>query len=44
MLHLTADSLGSVGIGAKLYFRGIEVGSVINTRLGEENQNVIPIW
>lgn len=41
MLHLTADSLGSVGIGAKLYFRGIEVGSVINTRLGEENQNVI---
>lgn len=40
-LHLTADSLGSVGIGAKIYFRGIEVGSVINTRLGEENQNVI---
>ena len=41
MLHLTADSLGSVGIGAKLYFRGIEVGSVINTRLGQDNQNVI---
>lgn len=41
MLHLTADSLGSVGIGSKLYFRGIEVGSVINTRLGEENQHVI---
>ncbi|UCM49428.1 MlaD family protein [Aeromonas caviae] len=40
-LHLTADSLGSVGIGAKIYFRGLEVGSVINTRLGEENQNVI---
>lgn len=40
-LHLTADTLGSVGIGAKIYFRGIEVGSVINTRLGEENQNVI---
>ena len=40
-LHLTADSLGSVGIGARLYFRGIEVGSVINTRLGEDNQNVI---
>ena len=40
-LHLTADSLGSVGIGAKIYFRGIEVGSVINTRLGEDNQNVI---
>ncbi|MFQ2444151.1 MlaD family protein [Aeromonas caviae] len=39
-LHLTADSLGSVGIGAKIYFRGLEVGSVINTRLGEENQNV----
>ncbi|EMV2376557.1 MCE family protein, partial [Escherichia coli] len=28
-------------IGAKLYFRGIEVGSVINTRLGQDNQNVI---
>ncbi|CAJ1783428.1 MlaD family protein [Aeromonas salmonicida] len=41
MLHLTADSLGSVGIGARLYFRGIEVGSVINTRLGQDNQNVI---
>mgnify|MGYP002141880761 FL=1 len=40
-LHLTADSLGSVGIGARIYFRGIEVGSVINTRLGEDNQNVI---
>lgn len=40
-LHLIADSLGSVGIGAKIYFRGIEVGSVINTRLGEDNQNVI---
>ncbi|MFQ2091457.1 MlaD family protein [Aeromonas taiwanensis] len=40
-LHLTADSLGSVGIGAKIYFRGLEVGSVINTRLGEANQNVI---
>lgn len=40
-LHLTADSLGSIGIGAKIYFRGIEVGSVINTRLGEDNQNVI---
>lgn len=41
MLHLTADSLGSVGIGSKLYFRGIEVGSVINTRLGQDNQNVL---
>lgn len=41
MLHLTADSLGSVGNGSKIYFRGIEVGSVINTRLGQENQNVI---
>ena len=40
-LHLTADSLGSVGIGAKIYFRGLEVGSVINTRLSEDNQNVI---
>ena len=40
-LHLTADSLGSVGIGARIYFRGLEVGSVINTRLGEDNQNVI---
>ncbi|PJG58846.1 MlaD family protein [Aeromonas cavernicola] len=41
VLHLTADSLGSIGIGAKLYFRGIEVGSVINTRLGKDNQHVL---
>ncbi|WP_111872728.1 MlaD family protein [Aeromonas bivalvium] len=40
-LHLSADSLGSVGIGAKLYFRGLEVGSVINTRLGEEDKQVL---
>ncbi|MGB6190028.1 MAG: MlaD family protein, partial [Aeromonas molluscorum] len=40
-LHLSADSLGSVGIGAKLYFRGLEVGSVINTRLDEGDKQVV---
>lgn len=40
MVHLVSDTLGSVANGAKVYYRGIEVGSVINTRLDKDDVHV----
>lgn len=40
IVHLQSDTLGSVGNGTKVYYRGLEVGSVINTRLADDDTHV----